>query len=215
MAQRLKEDVRARLVDAALSEFVRRGWRGARLVDIAVAAGASIGNVYRYFPDKEALLRAAVPPELGTELVRLLRARVRALGAMGDWRLGDAAGSDRAAALLAFWIAHRREVVVLLGRAEGSPVAHVRPLVAGELTRAAARYLRDHSERPVPREVRFVLERIFEGTLGMIVDVLAAHETPEEISAAFGAFWRYQLAGLQALLAPPRPVRGAGGRARR
>jgi hypothetical protein len=30
--------------------------------------------------------------------------------------------------------------------------------------------------------------------------ILAAHEPPERIAAAFGAFWRFQLAGLQSLL---------------
>ncbi len=35
----------------------------------------------------------------------------------------------------------------------------------------------------------------------MIVDVLAAHEDPDAIRAAFRAFWRFQLAGLQSLLA--------------
>ncbi len=204
MVQRLKAGVRARLLDAALSAFVAKGYAGARLGDIAAAAGVSTGNIYRYFPDKAALLQAAVPPEVATGLLRLLRARVRELGTLGDWRLGDRAGSRRAGALLEFWIAHRREVVVLLGRAEGSTLAHVHPLVAAELTRLAARYLRAHSDGPIPRETRFVLERIFEGTVGMIVDILAAHEAPEQIAAAFGAFWTFQLAGLQRLLGGTR-----------
>lgn len=200
MAQRLKEDVRARILDAALSAFMAAGYRGARLADIAATAGVSTGNVYRYFEDKDALLRAAVPPEIATELLRVLRTRVRELGTLGDWRLADAAGSRRADALLAFWIARRREVVVLLGRAEGSPLAHVRPLVTAELTRLAARYQRAHSNSPVPRETRFVLRRIFESTASMIVDILAEHEEPARIRAAVGAFWRFQLAGLQSLL---------------
>ncbi|BDG01363.1 TetR/AcrR family transcriptional regulator [Anaeromyxobacter oryzae] len=199
MAQRLKEDVRRRLVDAALAAFVADGYRGARLADIAAAAGVSTGNVYRYFPDKETLLHAAVPPEIADRLLRLLRRRVRELATVADWRRATV-GAAPADALLDFWIAHRREVVVLLGRADGSPLGHVRPLVAAELTRMAVRYQRAHGGRPVPREARFVLLRIFESTVSMIVDVLAAHEEPDAIRAAFRAFWRFQLAGLQSLL---------------
>lgn len=200
MAQRLKDDVRLRIVDAALDAFATAGWRGARLADIAEAAGVSTGNVYRYFPDKEALLAAAVPPELAARLVSLLRRRVRGLEGLADWgraNVGDA-GADE---LLAFWIAHRREVVILLGRAEGSPLGHVRGLVVGELTRLAARWQRAHTDRAVAPETRFVLRRIFEGTVGMIVEILAAHDDAGAIRDAFRAFWRFQLAGLQALLA--------------
>jgi AcrR family transcriptional regulator len=203
VAQVLKDDVRRRIVDAALDAFAAAGWRGARLADIAAAAGVSTGNVYRYFPDKEALLRAAVPPELAARLLRLLRRRVRALGTLADWgraNVGEASADE----LLALWIAHRREVVVLLGRAEGSPLGHVHGLVVGELTRLAARWQRAHGGRPATPETRFVLRRIFEGTVGMIVDVLAEHDDARAIREAFRAFWRFQLAGLQALLEPER-----------
>ena len=202
MAQRLKDDVRQRLVDAALDAFVLSGWRGARLADIAAAAGVSTGNVYRYFPDKDAVLAAAVPPALAAGLLRLLRRRVRDLATLDDWRRANVDGNPSVDALLDFWIANRRAVIVLLGRADGSPLGHVRPLVAAELTRMAARWQRAHTDRPVPPETRFVLRRIFEGTVEMIVAILAEHEDPAAIREAFRAFWRFQLAGLQSLLAP-------------
>ena len=44
--------------------------------------------------------------------------------------------------------------------------------------------------------VRFVLERIFDGTRRTIVAILEQHEDEAEIRAAFAAFWSFQLAGL-------------------
>jgi hypothetical protein len=122
------------------------------------------------------------------------------LGALGDWRGATVGGLASADELLEFFIAHRRPVVVLLGRAEASPLGHVRPLVTAELTRLAERYQRAHINQPVPRESRFVLRRIFESTVEMIVDILASHDDADAIREAFRAFWRFQLSGLQSFL---------------
>jgi hypothetical protein len=63
------------------------------------------------------------------------------------------------------------------------------------------------SGAPIAPEARFVLARIMEGTVEMIVAILAAHEEPAAIREAFRAFWRFQLAGLQSLLAGDGPDR--------
>lgn len=52
---------RAREVLAAAAAcFARAGYRGASMGDIAREAGLSVGALYRYFPDKEALFVALV-----------------------------------------------------------------------------------------------------------------------------------------------------------
>jgi TetR/AcrR family transcriptional repressor of uid operon len=50
--------VKANLVDAALRCFERKGIDGATTRDIAEAAGVANGLLYRYFPDRDALLLA-------------------------------------------------------------------------------------------------------------------------------------------------------------
>lgn len=46
-----------------------------------------------------------------------------------------------------------------------------------------------------------VLVQIFVNTADMIAAILRSYEAPSDIGAAFAAFWRYRLAGLQALMA--------------
>ena len=49
-------EARKRLVeDAALAQFKTRGFHGTGLRDIAKEAGVSLGNIYNYYPGKEAL----------------------------------------------------------------------------------------------------------------------------------------------------------------
>ncbi|MFL4969833.1 MAG: TetR/AcrR family transcriptional regulator [Xanthobacteraceae bacterium] len=52
----LQSDRRAEILDAAQRCFVRSGFHGASMHDICTEAGMSPGNLYRYFPSKEALI---------------------------------------------------------------------------------------------------------------------------------------------------------------
>jgi len=52
----LKSDRRAEILAAAQRCFVRSGFHGASMQDICAEAGMSPGNLYRYFPSKEALI---------------------------------------------------------------------------------------------------------------------------------------------------------------
>src|SRR3954466_12826446 len=52
----LKSDRRAEILAAAERCFVRSGFHGASMQDICAEAGMSPGNLYRYFPSKEALI---------------------------------------------------------------------------------------------------------------------------------------------------------------
>src|SRR5215218_1785482 len=49
-------DRRSRILDAAERCFVRSGFHRTTMQDVAAEAGMSPGNLYRYFPSKDALV---------------------------------------------------------------------------------------------------------------------------------------------------------------
>src|SRR5690349_25180150 len=61
---------RAAIVDAAMEEFIARGFAATRLDDIAKRAGVAKGTIYLHFKDKESmfeeLIRTAIVPLVGT-----------------------------------------------------------------------------------------------------------------------------------------------------
>jgi len=57
---RRKEARPTEILDAALEEFVVKGFAAARLDDIARRAGCTKGTIFLYFPTKEELLKATV-----------------------------------------------------------------------------------------------------------------------------------------------------------
>ncbi len=60
--QVLKEEVKNNIKEAAVQCFKDVGYEKASMRDIAKHAGLSVGNLYRYFPNKEALFDYVVKP---------------------------------------------------------------------------------------------------------------------------------------------------------
>jgi AcrR family transcriptional regulator len=60
---------RAAIIDAALDEFIARGFTATRLDDVAKRAGVAKGTIYLHFKDKESmfeeLIRTAIVPLIG------------------------------------------------------------------------------------------------------------------------------------------------------
>lgn len=60
--QYLKKDVEEGILVAAREEFFDKGYKKASIHHIAKQTGISVGNVYRYYANKEALFDATVDP---------------------------------------------------------------------------------------------------------------------------------------------------------
>ncbi len=79
--QVLKEEMRQRIYEAAINEFSSNGFAKASMREIARNAGMTVGNLYRYFKDKEALFYSVIGPayeslmELTDKSVELVKYR--------------------------------------------------------------------------------------------------------------------------------------------
>ncbi|MBU1144955.1 MAG: TetR/AcrR family transcriptional regulator [Firmicutes bacterium] len=60
--QVLKESVKNAIVEGAIAEFFERGFQSANMRRIADSANITVGNIYRYFENKEALFNAILLP---------------------------------------------------------------------------------------------------------------------------------------------------------
>lgn len=192
MPQVLKEEMRARILAAALEEFASRGYPATTMASIAARAGTGAAGLYRYFESKEALFAAVVPAPIARSFESLLSRRVRSLAAAAG------AKEDTGDEMLAFWEAHRLAVVILLDRAEGTPYEHFGARFVDQLVDlTSAEFRRATPGLVMDAPTRFVLRRIFENTRSMIASILEAHEDSANMRSAIAAFWAYQIAGLQ------------------
>jgi AcrR family transcriptional regulator len=197
MPQILKDEVRARILEAALEVFAARGYASATMAAVAERADLGTASLYRYYASKEELFDAVVPPDLAGRFEQLLERRVRSLARRG---LGAAAGEedDHGEEMLRFWIEHRLAVVILLDRAAGTAYAHFGERFVEQLVTTTLEQLRAvHPGLRVSAPARFVLVRIFENTRRALAAILEGHANERPLREAIEGFWSYQIPGLQ------------------
>lgn len=62
MAQYLKETVKQRILESAIDEFYKNGYKSTTIKSIALGASIPAGLIYSYFKNKEALFSSVVKP---------------------------------------------------------------------------------------------------------------------------------------------------------
>ncbi|MCA9663795.1 MAG: TetR/AcrR family transcriptional regulator [Myxococcales bacterium] len=196
MPQVLKEEVRRRILAAALEAFAAHGYASATITAIAERAGIGAASLYRYYPSKAELFAAVVPAELAARFEALLEGRVEALAHLAD-PVAPRRGNVGAEELLDFWIEARLAVVILLDRAAGTAYARYGERFVELLTSATIAQIEGATPGiEISAPARFVLERIFEGTRRTLAAILEAHADEPALRQAIAAFWSYQLPGL-------------------
>jgi AcrR family transcriptional regulator len=135
---------RARILDAAERCFVRSGFHRASMQDVATEAGMSAGNIYRYFPSKNALVAALCERDRADvagsfAALRDAADRLSAFIALGRRHLVDEPRA-RAVFALDLWAeASRDPALAELCRAfEGDIRARIEGFLAGEVAAGRA-----------------------------------------------------------------------------
>jgi len=139
---------RARILAAARATFEAHGYSHGTTNRIAAAAGLSVGSLYQYFPNKDAILVELVDLhiEAGTVALRAALADVLATADDGPPPLPELIGATTAA-LVALHATDRRLHRVLFEEAPRPPeqLARLRALEA-ELTATVAALLTGHPD---------------------------------------------------------------------
>lgn len=60
MAQVLKDEVKEKIQNSAVDVFTRKGYKKASIKEIAINANVSVGNVYRYYKNKDELYESVI-----------------------------------------------------------------------------------------------------------------------------------------------------------
>lgn len=89
------EAQRERILDAAQKCFIERGFHAASIASIAGTAGMSAGLMYRYFENKNAIVKAIIERELGHSRAKIADLYTRAdllermMETVRQWQAGD------------------------------------------------------------------------------------------------------------------------------
>jgi AcrR family transcriptional regulator len=202
MPQRPKESVRRTIIAAAMQSFAESGYERATLGAIAQRAGTSVGNLYKYFANKDELFAAALPADFTTELEQRIQRQVEALGLERDAFALEPGHPYRRASedLLRFSIEHRARIVFLLRHAEGTGHAAFAQTLVRRLVTLALRYAEGAYPGFSPHPaLRRSLARTYRTFVATIAAILEEERSERALREAVRQLVTYHLSGLRAL----------------
>jgi AcrR family transcriptional regulator len=201
MAQVLKESVRKRISAAAEARFAEQGFDSATIDAIARDAGVAAGTVYKYFPNKQALLYSIVTEEFVAELSRLTRERIASFARPAGMEPDQDMEAGASGELLGFLARNRLKAVILLGWGQWTKYADFVPDYIRDMeTQALSQAGEQFPQLEQTRTFRFMVRRILEESVRGTVAILREFEDEADIGRAFAAAARCRMAGINALV---------------
>lgn len=120
--QYLKDDVKENIIKAALNEFSEKGYCDSSMRVIAHNAGIVMGNIYRYFENKEALFNSTVGPVYDQISKMVAKAQKEIEAVQGPWSDEQAMKMVKSIynKILETFSGHGKEILILLDKSAGS-----------------------------------------------------------------------------------------------
>ena len=172
-----------RIQQAALTEFLDKGFLGASLRQIVKNAGVTTGAFYGYFSGKEALFASIVEPHAAAMMGKLMEAQTT-FAELPEEDQPEHMGVESSSCvhwMVDYICAHREPVKLLLCRAEGTSYEHfVHNMVETEVE-----YTLQYMEvlrrlgREVPELSRSLCHIIASGMFNGLFEI-AVHDMPRE-----------------------------------
>lgn len=168
---------------AAMQEFLEKGFQGASLRQIVKNAGVTTGAFYGYFSSKEALFNALVEPHAAALMGRFMEAQISFAELPEEeqvFHMGDESG-NYVRWMVDYICQHRDPVKLLLTRSEGTSYerfVHNMVEVEVEYTLRYIEVLR-HLGKDVPELSNSICHIIASGMFNGLFEI-AIHDMPKE-----------------------------------
>lgn len=163
-----KEDVRQRILQAALSEFWAKGYAGGKISNIARSAGVPVGNLYRYFDGKNGLLDALVKETYIIVPGRVAEAVLKNEGRTKPPKPPEELADSVAAFVYGVLAGREKEFLILTDKCGGSKYEDFKL----KLYALADKYINDILVKAKNKEDEAFCSVISKAFLDMIIDIL-------------------------------------------
>lgn len=192
--QVLKEEMRNRIFGAAIKEFSEKGFSRASMREIARGAGMTVGNLYRYFRDKEDLFYSVISPAYDS-LMELVRASIEQV----KYRLDNSFFEFLSEQILKISKEHKNELLVLFEGSAGTKYERAKE----DMTVLVENFLRENllrrlKEKNVDIEDEYLFRVIAVGFvegMSMIAKKYENDNMLKKVSAQFITFYFNDAAG--------------------
>lgn len=175
--QYLKDEVRNSIAEAALKEFMEKGYEGASIRSISKASNTSVGNIYKYFKSKEDLYENLI----GSVYDRL----VNYIGQFDKVELNEKAESVfnlLIEKIMKIFNENSREISTLLNQSKGSKYENCKELFTDFITRIVTESMEyELSKRGKRLKDNFSIYLISHSLVGSISIIVKEKEDGAEV----------------------------------
>lgn len=192
-----KDEVRERIVDAALSCFAEKGHAKTTIKAVADSARVSVGNVYRYFEGKEELLRAALPESKVEGIEKVLLRRLLFFTHRGDANARSGPDAENLfKAQIESLVTQRREIAFLFTGAAGSRWEGFSDRMAESLAAAFLAWARSFGSAP-PKEALALARALYLNLFRLAANAFSG--PVKDLQKSLYCYIDYHVAGMTAL----------------
>ena len=172
-----------KIQEAALREFLDKGFLGASLRQIVKNAGVTTGAFYGYFSSKEALFASIVEPHAAALMGKFMETQT-AFSELPEEQQPDHMGVESSSCIhwmVDYICAHREPVKLLLCRAEGTSYEHF----VHNMVEVEVEYTRQYMEvlrllgRDIPMLDKTMSHNIASGMFNGIFEIVV-HDMPRD-----------------------------------
>ena len=201
MVQAKKDEVKKSVENAALNIFSQKGYLDTKMTDIAEAADVSVGNIYRYFNNKEDLFYSVVPESLMTFLTNYL---VESIHIYNKEYYDKPASRDDyflSEEFMDMLIDYRMHFLIIFEKSKGTKYENAKANLIDTLLEAKKIYIRSNYKRyNLSLDDSIKLMRIIANNLfNMMLDVLKEDMSQSDRKAIFRAINVYRIYGITGL----------------
>lgn len=200
--QTLKDHTRRTIIDEARKAFLRDGFLKASMRDVAAATGTSLGNLYNYFPSKDALFLAVAEP-LIHQMEELLAVYRQLDGRdLLEWNAPERV-QKTTELYLRMLREHRDLMRLVFYRAQGSSLETYRHEFITKCSQIVTRWFAElHVDQP---ELRAQLSDAFlrwlsAGMFSVIEEILDRNMDEAEAEKFVDEYLTFEVEGIKALL---------------
>ena len=198
--QILKNNIRVQIERSAMQLFAARGFDLTTMAEIAVLAGISTGNLYRYHSNKEELLYALIPESFVESCLQMLRQKIELAMGMNAKQVAASREFRKSnAALLKFILDNRQRLLILLRGCKGSRWQDFRATTRQMITEKAGNYFAGIQTRSETRPDPVLLNGIYENLINITITILGSDGSRKACRQAVVGLLKYHQAGLAAL----------------
>jgi AcrR family transcriptional regulator len=199
-----KEEIRNRILNAALETFAAKGLPNTTMADIAMAAGLSVGNLYLYYHNKADLINSSITKEFIAELKLHLFQKLNLANGASLKNIKERPDYSLAGAkLIAFLAENRLKIIIILDNANQALFPGVKEEIIGYLNDLFGQYQNSIKDGSLPAEnndIQPLIRTVYSSLINSIVELLKLYPEKNALQLQLKKLLDYHLFGLSGLL---------------